>query len=74
MFASAAKAAGTDVVGTLLIDGSEDGGGGVKAMAAAGGYTIAPVAGGGHQLARGMVSQPVARNAMAQTVLKLCSR
>ncbi|WP_268795738.1 MULTISPECIES: chemotaxis protein CheB [unclassified Sphingomonas] len=74
LFASAAKAAGTDVVGTLLIDGSEDGGGGVKAMTAAGGYTIAPAAGGGHVLARGMVSQPVARDALAQAVLKLCSR
>jgi len=74
LFASAAKAAGQDAVAALLIDGSEDGGGGVKAMLGAGGYALSPATGGGYALARGMVSQPVAHEALAQAVLKLCAR
>ncbi|WP_242417419.1 chemotaxis protein CheB [Sphingomonas panni] len=75
LFAAAAKAAGSNAAGVLLIDGSEDGGGGLKAMLGAGGYIFSPAeSGGGHTLARGMVTQPVAADALAASVLKLCSK
>lgn len=75
LFAAAAKAAGANAAGVLLIDGSEDGGGGLKAMLGAGSYAFSPAeSGGGHTLSRGMVTQPVAQDALAASVLKLCSK
>ena len=74
LFAAAAKAAGANAVGLLLIDGSEDGGVGVKAMLGAGGYAFSPAPGGGYVLARGMASQPVARDGLAAMVIKQCSK
>jgi two-component system chemotaxis response regulator CheB len=74
LFASAAKAAGINCVGTLLIDGSEDGGGGLKAMLGAGSYALSQAEAGGYLLERGMVSQPVARDGLAAQLLKLCSK
>ncbi|KQM13200.1 response regulator [Sphingomonas sp. Leaf24] len=75
LFAAAAKAAGANAVGVLMIDGSEDGGGGLKAMLGAGSYAFSPAeGGGGHTLARGMVTQPVAPDALTASVLKLCSK
>ena len=75
LFAAAAKAAGSNAAGVLFLDGSEDGGGGLKAMLGAGGYAFAPAeSGGGHTLSRGMVTQPVAADGLAAGVLKLCSK
>lgn len=74
LFASAAKAAATNAVGVLLLDANEDGAGGLKALSAAGGYAFAPAEGGGFNLTRGLVSQPVATDALAAGVLKMCSK
>ena len=44
-------------------------------MLGAGGYAFSPAeSGGGHTLARGMITQPVAQDALAASVLKLCSK
>lgn len=74
LFASAAKAATTNAVGVLMLDANEDGAGGLRALNAAGGYAFAPADGGGFTLTRGMVSQPVATDALAAGVLKMCSK
>ena len=74
LFASAAKAAATNAVGVLLLDANEDGAGGLKALSAAGGYAFAPAEGGGFNLTRGLVSQPVATDGLAAGVLKMCSK
>ena len=74
LFASAAKAAATNAVGVLLLDANEDGAGGLKALSAAGGYAFAPAEGGGFNLTRGLVSQPVATDALAAGVQKMCSK
>lgn len=74
LFASAAKAAGSNAVGVLLIDGSEDGGGGVKALLGAGSYAYSPTSDGGFALARNTISQPTARDALTASLLKMCSK
>ncbi len=74
LFASVAKAAAARAVGLLMLDGSEDGSGGTKAMAAAGGYVVAQAEGGGYSLSRGMASQPLATDALAAGIMKLCSQ
>ncbi|SFP72224.1 chemotaxis protein CheB [Sphingomonas rubra] len=74
LFAAAAKAAGANAVGALLIDGSEDGGGGLKALLGAGSYAFSPAASGGYTLARNMASQPTASDALPAAMLKLCSK
>jgi two-component system chemotaxis response regulator CheB len=74
LFASAAKAAASNAVGVLLLDSNEDGAGGLKALNAAGGYAFSPSDEGGYTLARGMVSQPVASDALVTSVLKMCSK
>ena len=74
LFAAAAKAATTNAVGVLLIDGSEDGGTGLKALNAAGSYAFAKQEGGGYALSRNLVTQPVASNALAASILKMCSK
>lgn len=74
LFASAAKAAAANAVGVLMLDANEDGAGGLKALSAAGGYAFTPAEGGGFTLQRGMVSQPVATDALTAGVMKLCSK
>jgi two-component system chemotaxis response regulator CheB len=74
LFAAAAKAAGSNAVGLLLMDGSEDGGNGLKALLGAGSYAFSPADGGGFTLARNMTAQPVAREALASSILKMCSK
>lgn len=74
LFASAAKAAGGNAVGVFLLDANEDGAGGLRALNAAGGYAFAPAEGGGFALTRGMVSQPVATEALVTNVMKMCSK
>ncbi|MBW6525982.1 response regulator [Sphingomonas sp. RHCKR7] len=74
LFASAAKAAASNAVGVLLLDSNEDGAGGLKALNSAGGYAFSPSDEGGYTLARGMVSQPVASDALVAGVLKMCSK
>lgn len=74
LFASAAKAATANAVGVLLMDGSEDGGTGLKAMLGAGGYGFAPAADGGYSLTKNMASQAVPTAQLAGNVLKLCSK
>ncbi|WP_294195681.1 chemotaxis protein CheB [uncultured Sphingomonas sp.] len=74
LFASAAKAAAGNAVGVLLLDGNEDGAGGLRALNAAGGYAFAPAESGGYTLTRGMVSQPVAGDALIAGVMKMCSK
>ncbi|MEH3047793.1 chemotaxis protein CheB [Sphingomonas adhaesiva] len=74
LFASAAKAAAANAVGVLMLDANEDGAGGMKALSAAGGYAFTPAEGGGFTLARGMVSQPVATDALTAGVMKLCAK
>lgn len=74
LFASAAKAAAANAVGTLLIDGSEDGGGGLKALLGAGAYVYSPATGGNYTLARNMIAQPTARDGLAASMLKMCSK
>jgi two-component system chemotaxis response regulator CheB len=74
LFAAAAKAAAANAVGLLLIDGSEDGGTGLKALLGAGSYAFAPAAGGGFSLSRNMASQPVAPAALPASILKMCSK
>ena len=75
LFAAVAKAAGANAVGVLLLDGSEDGGGGMKAMLGAGTYVFSPAGeGGGYTLARNMVTQPTTRDALPGGILKMCSK
>lgn len=74
LFASAAKAAAGNAVGVLLLDGNEDGVGGLRALNASGGYAFAPAESGGYTLTRGMVSQPVAGDALIAGVMKMCSK
>jgi two-component system chemotaxis response regulator CheB len=76
MFASAARAAGAEVVGVLFAPGNEDGGAGMKALLAAQGHGLAPAEAGtsGFVLSRKTLTQPVAANDFARTVLKLCSK
>ncbi|WP_242122084.1 chemotaxis protein CheB [Sphingomonas lacusdianchii] len=75
LFAATAKAAAREAVGVLLIDGSEDGGGGLKALLGAGSNAFSPAeTGGGFTLERGFAAQPVASNALSATILKMCSK
>ncbi|MEH3107103.1 MAG: response regulator [Sphingomonas fennica] len=75
LFASAARAAGAEAVGVLLLpEGSEDGGNGLKAMLAAGGHVLSAAEAGGFVLQRNMASQPVPTEALAGTLLKLCGK
>ncbi len=74
LFASAARAAGADAVGVLLLDGTEDGGNGLKAMLAAGGHALSPAEGGGFTLQKNMANQPVPTDALAGAMLKLCGK
>ncbi len=74
LFAAAAKAAAANAVGVLLIDGSEDGGGGLKALQAAGSFAFAPAEGGGYNLTRNMATQAVPTEALPASVLKMCSK
>ena len=73
--AAFAQSKDTIKVGVLLLDGNEDGAGGLRAMNAAGGYAFAPAeSGGGYTLTRGMVQQPVASDALVAGVMKMCSK
>jgi two-component system chemotaxis response regulator CheB len=74
LFASAAKAGGANAVGALLIDGSEDGGTGLRALLGAGSFAISPASGGGYTMARNMASQPLASDQFAAGLLKLCKK
>jgi two-component system chemotaxis response regulator CheB len=74
LFAAAAKAAGVNAVGVLLVDGNDDGGGGLKALLGAGAYAFSPADGGDFTLAKGMVAQPTARSALPAGILKMCSK
>lgn len=73
LFASVAKAAGINGLGVLLALDEEDGAAGLRAMLAGGAYAIGRVE-GNFTLSRGAVSQPVATDAMAANILKLCGR
>ncbi|MET4898036.1 chemotaxis protein CheB [Sphingomonadaceae bacterium jetA1] len=73
LFASVAKAAGINGLGVLLALDEEDGAAGLRAMLAGGAYAIGRNE-GQFILSRGAVSQPVAPDAMAANILKLCKR
>jgi two-component system, chemotaxis family, protein-glutamate methylesterase/glutaminase len=74
LFASAAKAAGAEAVGTLFIESSEDGGTGIRALNAVGAFTIAQAEESGYTLARRMANQPVAGADLAPSLLKLLTK
>ncbi|WP_294296687.1 chemotaxis protein CheB [uncultured Sphingomonas sp.] len=77
LFAAAAKAAGNNAVGVLLMDGNEDGGGGLKALNGAGSYAFTPDAAAGagaYTLSRNITSQPVPPGALPASILKMCSK
>ncbi|MBV7257151.1 response regulator [Pacificimonas sp. WHA3] len=74
LFASAAKAAGKESIGVLLMDETEDGGGGIKAIRKNGGYSYSPGEQGTYSFSRGMASQVVAQEDFASNVLKACSK
>jgi two-component system chemotaxis response regulator CheB len=74
LFAAAARAAGAQAVGVLLLDGNDDGTVGLKALLAASGHAITPATGGGYTLASAMASQPTPRDALPATILKMCSK
>lgn len=74
LFAAAAKAAGANAIGVLLIETSEDGGGGLKAMLGAGSYVFSPAEEGGYTLARNTIAQPTASSALPGSILKMCSK
>jgi len=73
LLASAAKAAGAESVGVLMARDIEDGGAGIKALGAGGGFAVTP-AESGYTLAKNLVSQPVGPADLAAAVLKLCSK
>lgn len=75
LFAAAAKAAGNAAVGVLLMDGNEDGGGGLKALNGAGSYAFAPgETPGAYTLSRNIASQPVPPGTLPASILKMCSK
>lgn len=71
LFAATAKFAAANAVGLLMIDGSEDGGSGLKALLAAGALAFSPAEGGGFTLARNQASQPAPRATLAANILRL---
>ena len=73
LFASAAKAATAEAIGVLMARDIDDGSAGMKALAAGGGFAIAPGE-TGYTLAKNLVSQPVAPADLSSTVLKLCGK
>lgn len=74
LFASAAKAAGTESIGLLMLPDGEDGTAGLNAVRAARGHCLSPAEGGGLVLGRGMIEQQVATDALPATLAKLLSR
>ena len=71
----------SESIGLLLSPTGEDGPPGLKAMLNAGGYVIAPaglIDGGaatdGFKLHKGAAAEPLAREALVQGVIKLCSK
>ncbi len=76
LFASIAKAGGADAVGLLLAPDNEDGGAGMKALLASGGFGITPIEGKapGFELARKMVTQPLAAGDLPKSLLRLFNK
>jgi len=76
LFASIAKAAGTEAVGLLLGADGEDGDAGVRALQAGGSYCIAPAEqrADGFILSRRIATQPVPADQLSRSILKLCSK
>ncbi|WP_230483518.1 chemotaxis protein CheB [Sphingomonas sp. Leaf21] len=73
LFASVAKAAGSNGLGVLVALDDEDGAAGLRAMLSGGAYAIGRN-GTDFTLSKGSVSQSVAGDAIAANVLKLCGR
>ena len=73
LFASVAKAAGSNSLGVLLALDDEDGSAGLRAMLAGGAYAIGRN-GTDFTLNKGAVSQPVAGDAIFANIMKLCSK
>jgi len=74
LFAAAAKAAGTEVVGIMLARDSEDGAGGLKVLRDAGAHAFSVGDEGEYLLQRRLSSQPVAHDALAAGILKVCAK
>ncbi len=76
LFASIAKATGTEALGLLLGADGEDGAAGIRAIQAAGGFAIGPAENGadGFMLSRRMASQAIPADQLARTILKLSSK
>ena len=73
LFASVAKAAGSNALGVLVALDDEDGSAGLRAMMAGGAYAIGRN-GTDFTLSKGMASQPIAGDAIAANIMKLCSK
>ncbi|WP_288937595.1 chemotaxis protein CheB [uncultured Sphingomonas sp.] len=76
LFASVAKACGTEAIGLLLGADGEDGDAGVRALQAGGSYSVIPMENHapGFTLQRKLATQPVPMDQLSATILKLCSR
>ncbi|AXJ95034.1 MULTISPECIES: chemotaxis protein CheB [unclassified Sphingomonas] len=76
LFASVAKACGTEAIGLLLGADGEDGDAGVRALQAGGSYSIVPAENRaeGFTLQRKLATQPVPLDKLSANILKLCSR
>ena len=73
LFASVAKAAGSNGLGVLLALDDEDGSAGLRAMLAGGAYAIGRSE-TDFTLMKGAVTQPVGRDAISTNILKLCTK
>lgn len=73
LFASVAKAAGSNALGLLVALDDEDGAAGLRAMLAGGAYAIGRN-GTDFTLFKGMASQPLVGGTIASNVMKLCSK
>ena len=76
LFASVAKACGTEAIGLVLGADGEDGDAGVRALQAGGSYSIVPAENraDGFTLQRKLASQPVPADQLSKSILKLCQR
>ena len=72
--AASASAASAALLGATPMGLDGDSAQFAAALNAAGGYAFSPSDEGGYTLARGMVSQPVASDALVTSVLKMCSK
>lgn len=73
LFASAAKAAGAEALGLLMLPESEDGNGALNAVLGVKGHALS-LAPGGYALSRGMASQTVPAEAPPTLVARLLSK